>query len=111
MPTLPRNKLAYGYIYYDATVDDARLVLAVARSAAAHGAAVANRCRVAAFEQVGSGLVGGASIEVGGGRTIDVAAETVVNATGVWTDELRALEELDEEEDTAASGRAEGDNE
>ena len=87
------GKLAYGYIYYDATVDDARLVLAVARSAAAHGAAVANRCRVVAFDHGESGRVGGATLEVGGGRTIDVAAETVVNATGVWTDEVRALED------------------
>jgi glycerol-3-phosphate dehydrogenase len=93
MPTLPRDKLAYGYIYYDATVDDARLVLAVARSAAAHGAAVANRCRVVAFEHGASGRVVGATVEVGGGRTIDVAADTVVNATGVWTDEVRALED------------------
>jgi glycerol-3-phosphate dehydrogenase len=93
MPTLPRGKLAYGYIYYDATVDDARLVLAVARSAAAHGAAVANRCRVVAFDHGESGRVGGATVEVGGGRTIDVAAETVVNATGVWTDGVRALED------------------
>jgi glycerol-3-phosphate dehydrogenase len=93
MPTLPRDNLAYGYIYYDATVDDARLVLAVARSAAAHGAAVANRCRVVALDQGGSGRVGGATVDVGSGRRIDVAAETVVNATGVWTDEVRTLED------------------
>jgi glycerol-3-phosphate dehydrogenase len=93
MPTLPRDKLAYGYIYYDATVDDARLVLAVARTAAAHGAAVANRCRVVAFAVDGAGRVAGATVDAGGGRRIEVTADVVVNAAGVWTDEVRALED------------------
>ncbi|MEZ5259219.1 MAG: FAD-dependent oxidoreductase [Ilumatobacteraceae bacterium] len=46
MPTMPPDKVASGYLYYDATVDDARLCLTVARTAARHGAAVANRCEV-----------------------------------------------------------------
>ena len=65
LPTLPRDKLAYGYIYYDATVDDARLVLAVARTAASFGAAVANRCRVTGFDHDGLGRVVGARVDSG----------------------------------------------
>jgi glycerol-3-phosphate dehydrogenase len=90
MPTLPRGKLAYGYIYYDATVDDARLVLTVARTAAAHGAAIANRCRVVGFEHE-DGQVSGARVDTGTG-VIAVSAGAVVNATGVWSDEVGALE-------------------
>src|SRR6188474_1597856 len=57
LPTMPRERLAGGYLYYDATTDDARLVLTLARTAAAHGAAVANRCRVVALAKDGTGRV------------------------------------------------------
>src|ERR1700694_1608757 len=46
IPTLRRDNVASGYLYYDAQADDARLTLGLARTAAAHGAAVANRVRV-----------------------------------------------------------------
>jgi glycerol-3-phosphate dehydrogenase len=92
LPTIPRQRLAGGYLYYDATTDDARLVLTIARTAAAHGAAVANRCRVVALTKGPDGQVDGATVDTGTGR-IDVRARTVVNATGVWTDEVRALED------------------
>jgi glycerol-3-phosphate dehydrogenase len=92
MPTLPRDKLAYSYIYYDATVDDARLVLAAARTAAAHGAAIANRCRVVGFEHDAAGRVIGTRVDTGDVEIV-IEAGVIVNATGVWTDELRRLED------------------
>ena len=45
MPTMPVERLASAYLYYDAHADDARLTLAIARTAAAQGAAVANYAR------------------------------------------------------------------
>ena len=42
MPTMPADRLASAYLYYDAQADDARLTLTIARTAASHGAAVAN---------------------------------------------------------------------
>ena len=42
MPTMPADRLASAYLYYDARADDARLCLTVARTAAAHGAVVLN---------------------------------------------------------------------
>jgi glycerol-3-phosphate dehydrogenase len=92
LPTMPRERLAGGYLYYDATTDDARLVLTLARTAAAHGAAVANRCRVVALTKDGEGRVDGATIDTGD-RRIDVRAAVVVNAAGVWADELRTMED------------------
>jgi glycerol-3-phosphate dehydrogenase len=92
LPTIPRERLAGGYLYYDATTDDARLVLTLARTAAAHGAAVANRCRVVALSKRPDGQVDGATVDTGAGR-IDIRARAVVNATGVWSDEVRALED------------------
>ncbi len=92
LPTMARERIAGGYLYYDATTDDARLVLTLARSAAAHGAAVANRCRVVGLTKDLDGRVDGATVDTGD-ATIDVRAKVVVNAAGVWADEVRALED------------------
>jgi len=92
MPTMPRDKLAFAYLYYDAHADDARLTLTIARTAAAHGAVIANRARVVGLRKDAPGRVRGATIEADGER-IDVAARVVVNATGVWSDDIRTLDE------------------
>src|SRR5580765_8919200 len=49
LPTMPRERLQSAYLYYDATADDARLCLTVAKTAAGYGAAVVNRCAVTAI--------------------------------------------------------------
>ncbi len=90
LPTMPADRLAYGYLYFDAQVDDARLTLAVARTAASLGAAVATYASVTALRRDGAGRIEGASVDADG-RTIEVRARAVVNATGVWTDDLLAL--------------------
>ncbi len=93
MPTLRRDRLAGGYLYYDAQADDARLVLTVARTAALdHGATIVNRAALRGITKDAEGRVTGASIEADG-RTIEVAAHVIVNATGVWSDDVRALDE------------------
>jgi len=92
MPTLPVDRLAGAYLYYDAAADDARLTLALARTAALdHGAVVANHAKVVELLHEG-GRVAGAVVEADGGR-IEVRARSVVNATGVWSDDVRALDE------------------
>jgi glycerol-3-phosphate dehydrogenase len=92
LPTMPKERLASAYLYFDATVDDARLCLTVARTAAVHGAAVANRCRVVELTKAEDGHTSGAVVDAGG-RLITVRAKVVVNATGVWSDEVRTLDE------------------
>jgi glycerol-3-phosphate dehydrogenase len=93
MPTLRRDRIAGAYLYYDAQTDDARLVLAVARTAALdHGAVVLNRATLVGFDQDPDGRVSGATVEADG-RRIAVASRAVVNATGVWSDDVRALDE------------------
>jgi len=93
MPTLPRERLAAGYLYYDARADDARLTLTVARTAAIdHGAVIANRCGVVGVIKDNAGKACGATVEADGHR-IDVKASIVVNAAGVWSDDVRALDE------------------
>src|SRR6478735_12317615 len=53
MPSLARDRLAGGYVYYDAQVDDARLTLTIARTAAANGAVIANHTAVRGLSKDG----------------------------------------------------------
>ena len=92
MPTLPADRLSGAYIYYDARTDDARLTLAICRTAAAHGATVANYAAVTGLVKDENGKVRGARVEADG-TEIEVRAAAVVNATGVWADEVRHLDE------------------
>src|SRR6478609_3221638 len=91
MPTLREPNIAAAYLYYDAQADDARFTLLLGRTAAAHGAIVANHCGVTAFTKDG-GRVTGAVVHADG-RDITVRAKTVVNAAGVFSDDVRALDE------------------
>ncbi len=95
-PTTRLDRLSGGYLYYDATADDARLTLTIARTAARHGAVVANRCSLVGLEHVPDTPDGPAAtiatIEADGER-FAVGAHAVVNATGVWADDVRALDE------------------
>ncbi len=77
--------------YYDCQVDDARLVVAIARTAAAHGAHVATRVRVTGFLREGERVVGVRAIDLETQRDFEVRARVVVNAAGVWTDEIQEM--------------------
>ena len=92
LPTMPRERLAAGYLYYDAAADDARVVLTIVRTAAVHGAVTANRCAVVEMLKGADGMVCGAVVEADG-RRFTVRARSVVNAAGVWADDVRALDE------------------
>jgi glycerol-3-phosphate dehydrogenase len=99
MPTLPPGRVAASYLYYDAQADDARLTLTIARTAAErHGAVCVNHAPVVELLRTSGGRVSGAVVEAatdGAGRgvqRIEIRAKAVVNATGVWADELRALD-------------------
>jgi glycerol-3-phosphate dehydrogenase len=91
-PTTHLDKLSAGYLYYDAGADDARLTLAVARTAARHGALVANRCAVVEITRDDHGRTDGVLVQADGER-FAVRARCVVNAAGVWADEVRTLDE------------------
>jgi len=93
MPTLARDRLAGAYVYYDAQVDDARLTLTIARTAAVHGAALANYTALRGVIKDHDRVVG-ARVEADG-EEIVVRTRAIVNAAGVWADDVRALDEGD----------------
>jgi glycerol-3-phosphate dehydrogenase len=92
VPTLRADRLAGAYLYYDCRTDDARLTLTIARTAAAHGAVCANDAPVTALLKDERGRATGARVEADG-AAVDVHASVVVNAAGVWADDVRALDE------------------
>jgi glycerol-3-phosphate dehydrogenase len=99
MPTLRRDRLAPSYLYYDAQADDARLTLAIARTAVIeHGAVVANAVEVVGISKDERGQADGVRVRARGaagsiGDEFTIRADAVVNAGGVWADEVRALDE------------------
>ncbi len=101
LPTLRTERLVSGFLYYDAHADDARLTLSIVRTAVLdQGAVAANYLPVVGLTHSG-GRVDGALVEdlagTGDGTEAPtrfrVRAGVVVNATGVWSDELRSLDE------------------
>lgn len=94
-PTLPADKLMPSYLYYDAEADDARLVVTVARTAALRfGATLVNRTEVVGLQKGSNGNVNGVTVKADG-RTFTVSTKAVVNAAGVWSDDVRALDEAE----------------
>ncbi len=77
--------------YYDCQVDDARLVMTIARTAANNGAHVATRTKVTGFLREGDRVVGATVRDLEGERDLEVRAKVVINAAGVWTDEVQDL--------------------
>jgi glycerol-3-phosphate dehydrogenase len=98
LPTVRPEGLKGGVKYWDGQFDDARLALALARTAAVRGALVVNYCPVTRLLHQGGKLTGLVCQDAESGREFTVRATCVVNATGVWVDELRR-------QDAEASGR------
>ncbi|MFE5705747.1 glycerol-3-phosphate dehydrogenase [Rhodococcus koreensis] len=90
-PGLKRNSLSGGIQYYDTVVDDARHTMTVARTAAHYGAVVRTSTQVVGFLREADRVSGVRIRDCEDGRTADVKAHVVINATGVWTDEIQAL--------------------
>lgn len=97
-PSLDVSRLVAGFLYWDARGDDARIALAIARTAATRfGAVIATRAAVTAVRHDADGRATGVEVTpVAPGddpAPFEVAARVIVNATGVWADALTALDE------------------
>ena len=102
----PQGVLQGGVMYWDGQFDDARLALLLARTALARGALVLNHAPVTALLHE-HGQVRGLVLRDGEtGAEHRVAARCVVNATGVWVDGVRALDQPTEAGAAGAAGAA-----
>ena len=93
LPTINTDRMSSAYLYYDAAADDARLCVTVARTAALYGAVVANQCPVQKILHDENGKVCGARVAPVGGEPFEIQARCVINAAGVWADNVRETDE------------------
>ena len=98
VPALAERDPTAAYLFYDCQTDDSRLVLTVLGEAERYGAVMLNGAGVTEVLERSGGAGGVAFTEAESGERIEVEAESVVNATGVWADRLRPEEVVDEED-------------
>jgi glycerol-3-phosphate dehydrogenase len=98
IPALEPMHPSSAYLFYDCQTDDVRLVLTVLGEAERFGAVVLNGAEVTDVLDDGGRAAGVAFREAESGARIEVRADNVVNATGVWADRIRPDELLTEEE-------------
>ena len=92
LPALEPEELRGGVIYYDGQFDDARLLIHLAMTAADHGATLLNYCPATGLLRDEDGYVNGLTARDGEtGEDLTLHAKIVVNATGVFTDDIRHM--------------------
>jgi glycerol-3-phosphate dehydrogenase len=91
-PGLDTERLDRAMIYTDALTDDAQLTLAVAATGCAYGGRALTRTQVVEALRGATGRVQGVVVrDLESGETHHIAAHLVINATGVWVDEMREV--------------------
>jgi len=86
-PTLRQEGLRGGAVYYDGQFDDARFAIELAKTAANHGATLLNYCKVTAFTK--NGVI---ATDLNTGKSVQATGKAIINATGIFTDEIRKLD-------------------
>jgi len=98
LPALAGREPTAAYLFYDCQTDDARLVLTVLGEAERFGAVLANRCRVDELLLADGRACGVRCTDTVADAEFEIRAANVVNATGVWADQIRPEELHDEAE-------------
>jgi glycerol-3-phosphate dehydrogenase len=98
LPALADREPGSAYLFYDCQTDDVRLVLTVLGEAERFGAVMINRAEVTELRDEEGKAAGVVCTDLESGEAFEVAADNVVNATGVWADTIRPGEIRDEAE-------------
>lgn len=93
LPTVRSAGLKGGIAYFDGQFDDAGLAIALARSTVAAGGLVLNYMPVTGLLHDSGKVAGVTAQDAEGGRSFTLSARVVINATGVWADALRRMDE------------------
>jgi glycerol-3-phosphate dehydrogenase len=92
LPGLEPEELRGGVVYYDGQFDDARLLVHLAMTASDNGAVVVNYCPATGLLRDGEGYVNGLTArDQESGEELSIPARIVINATGVFTDDIRRM--------------------
>jgi glycerol-3-phosphate dehydrogenase len=106
LPGVRRAGLRGGVEYWDGQFDDARFAIALARTAAEQGALVLNHVRLMRLVHEGGKVQGAQVRDEETGRIMDIKARCVVNATGVWVDDVMGLDRPSAAREANASSTA-----
>ncbi len=94
LPTLRQDGLRGGVVYHDGQFDDARLLIDLMKTAVDHGGVVLNYMPVVGLRKDEDGYVNGVdAIDSETSERFEIAARVVVNATGIFTDEIRRMDD------------------
>lgn len=89
IPTIEQKDLTGGVIYHDGQFDDARLAITLAQTAAEHGAVVLNYVACVGLMKAHGKTIGVLARDAETGEEVEIRGRAIVNATGVFVDELR----------------------
>jgi len=87
-PSLRSDLITGAIKYFDAQIDDARHTLALARTAARHGAIMASRVQCEDLVREGKKVIGAKVRDLNSGKLITISAKVTVMCAGVWSDQL-----------------------
>jgi glycerol-3-phosphate dehydrogenase len=90
-PSMVTQGLKNGFIYYDAQTNDARLTMALIRTAARFGATIANYAEVTSFVLEDDKVRGAHVTDLLQGQQVTIRARHIVNATGIYSEQVEAL--------------------
>lgn len=93
IPTVEREGLRGGVIYQDGQFDDARMAISLAQTAVDYGGTVLNYCKVNALIKEGELIAGVRATDIETEEQFEIRAKVVINATGVFADEVIQMDE------------------
>ena len=94
IPTLAQEGLWGGVLYYDGQFDDSRLLIDLAQTAEENGAVLLNYARVVGLRHDSEGFISGIDFDdLETGHRHEIAARSVVNATGAFSDAIRRIDD------------------
>jgi glycerol-3-phosphate dehydrogenase len=94
-PALPVDALTGGCLYYDAVVSDNRWTVETVKDGVRHGGVAVNHAPLTGLLREGGKVIGGRIQDNVGGGHYEVRARAVVNATGVFADQIRRMDDPD----------------
>jgi glycerol-3-phosphate dehydrogenase len=95
MPAVNKNSLKGGILYHDGQFDDTRMLVSLAATCADHGGTVINYMKVTGLIKENNIIAGLTATDTEGGKDYSIRARTIINATGVFADDIIRLDKPD----------------
>lgn len=98
LPTINSKGMSGGVVYHDGQFDDSRLAINLAQTAAEQGATVINYCKVVGLRKGIKKIIGVFAQDVLNGKEYELKCKVVINATGVFTDDILKMDDKERHE-------------